>query len=132
MAKGKKTGGRDFTPGVVTNPHGRPPMPPELKAVRKLNRHEVEICLSKIIKMGDAEREFIILDPESSGMEKITARIVTEAIKCGDEKRLGFLFDRLVGKVQDKVEVTMPKPTVIQRRNGEVVELGSEMKENEE
>ena len=39
----KKTGGRNFVPGVVTNPNGRPKTPPELKALRRLTKAEFEL-----------------------------------------------------------------------------------------
>ncbi len=127
----KKPTGRPFKPGNPGGP-GRSPLPPELKAARKLNRSQVEITLSRIIQMNETEIEVLMLDPYATAMEKITARIVQEASKRGDHFRLDFLFNRLIGKVQDNIKLELPKPTVIKRMSGEVIELGTESRGDDE
>lgn len=49
---------------------------------------------------------------------------------CLDDRARQTFFDRLYGKVTDKVEVSMPKPFVIKRSDGTEVVLGAKL-ENE-
>ena len=111
---GKKTGGRDFMPGNsvgIGNSNAR--VPDDLKGVKKLNRASCERLLNTCIHLTSDELEQKLEDPSSSVLEKLVCKIVTEAIKFGDHQRCGFLLDRLIGKVTDKVEVGITSRKVI-------------------
>jgi hypothetical protein len=56
VAKGKKTGGRDFLPGQSGNPGGREPMTEGERLVRKLTKAQFKE-VAEIIAMG-ATRPF--------------------------------------------------------------------------
>lgn len=105
MATGVKTGGKDFSPGESGNPDGRPPLPEDLKAARKLNKTELERILNEYIHMSLTEIQRRAGHPETSALEVLVAKVLAEGIKRGDEKRLGFLLDRLVGPVKRSVSV---------------------------
>lgn len=103
MANGEKTGGRDFQPGQSGNPNGRPRLPEDLKAARRLNKVELDRILNEYLHMSLNEIKERASNPDTPALEVMVAKVVAEAIKRGDEKRLGFILDRLVGPVKTKV-----------------------------
>jgi hypothetical protein len=113
MALGKKTGGRDFKPGVVTNPNGRPKLPEELKAARALNKQELERLLNEYLSMPIQEIKAKASDPTTPSLHVIVAKIVAEAISKGDQQRLGFLLDRLIGPVPKSLDVKSEEGLVL-------------------
>lgn len=98
MAKGKKTGGRDFKKGHKGGP-GKPPVPPDLRAARDLTRLEFERTANKYLFMKKLDFQKAINDPEIPMFELMMANIVFKATTEGDERRLEFLCSRLIGKV---------------------------------
>jgi hypothetical protein len=130
--KGRKTGGRDFRPGESGNPRGRPKMPKEVKAIRKLSQESVELLLNKYLSMKFKDLKELIETQESDSADMLVATVIYKGITKGDHYRLDFLLNRLIGKVTDKVEVKVPRATVIHRPNGEQVELGARFDEDEQ
>lgn len=94
-----------FEPGKSGNPGGRPTLPEDIKAARKLNKVELERILNEYVHMSLAEIQRRASNPQTSALEVLVAKILAEGIKRGDEKRLGFLLDRLVGPVKRQVTV---------------------------
>jgi len=105
---------------------GRPEVPPELKAARKLTRPQVEAVFNKYLYCTLVDLEKTLVDAETHFLDRIVISIGMRAFKEGDQAALGFFLDRLVGKVKDKIEVTVPTPFVIRRPSGETLELGME------
>jgi len=106
MAKGFKTGGRDFVKGVVTNPNGRPKVSSQLKEIKQLNATRLAELLNEFINM---DKEALIAkskDPSTTVFELIICSILKNAYDKGDQQRINFILDRLVGKVKDQVEHT--------------------------
>lgn len=129
MAKGKKTGGKDFTKGDLRA--GRPRTSDEHKLLRKLTRAEMEATLNRYILLPIDKLQSVIEDRTLPVLDHWVCRILLMGIKEGDDKRLTFMFDRLIGKVKDNIEHTFIKPTIIERLDGSTVELGTEIKEIE-
>lgn len=102
MAKGFKTGGKNFKPGQSGNPKGCPKIPEEIKEARKLNKLKVEELLNKFLTWPIDELIKFASNKESPVLELLIARILLEGIKRGDQTRLEFLFQRLVGKVKEE------------------------------
>ncbi len=98
MAKGKKTGGKNFQPGVVTNPEGRPKIPEELKEVRRMTRSEVELRILELWQKPEPEIKAILDDPKTSLRDKMIMRVMLRAIAKGDHAGLGFIMDTTFGK----------------------------------
>src|SRR5436190_23027195 len=98
MAKGKKTGGRDFEPGQSGNPDGRASLPEDLKRARSINRIEFERILNEYLNFRIEELESKLSDPSTRAIELIIAKVILENIKRGDPARMTFLFERLVGR----------------------------------
>ncbi len=105
MANGFKSGGRDFSPGESGNPNGRPALPEDLNDARRLNKSELERILNESIHLTAEELGARIKAPTTTSLELIVLKIIAAAVNRGDERRLGFLLDRLVGPVPKKVQL---------------------------
>lgn len=101
MAKNMKTGGRDFQPG---NP-GRPPLPSDVKEIRRLNTVEFERLANKYLYMSADEAEVRMKDKSLPLVELMIASVIHQAIARGDQLRLNFVLDRLIGRVPVKIQV---------------------------
>ena len=99
MAKGRKTGGKNFMPGVVTNPNGRPRLPEDIKTIRELTQAEFTRVSNKYLQMSSEEIEAIVKEPSTPMLELMVASIISKAVIYGDQNRLNLLLDRLIGKV---------------------------------
>lgn len=132
MAIGKKSGGRDFQPGQSGNPAGRTPLPPELKETRRLNKTEFETLVNKYLWASFAQIEAASEDATLPAIERYVVSIIAKGIKTGDWGGCEWIAQRLIGKVQDRVEVTTPKPFVIAKRDGSTLELGAKVDSDDE
>ncbi len=105
MAKGKKTGGRNFVPGVVTNPNGRPKIPPEVKTLRKLTTESLAE-IGDLILQGDKPRLHEIANSLTEPAIRVAyAKATINAMVKGDLSTLELILNRVVGKVKDKVDL---------------------------
>jgi hypothetical protein len=107
MAKGFKTGGKNFKRGVVTNPNGRPKLPPELKAARALGRELVELRVFELKRKTEAELRKIMGDPETSIEDKLIISVMFKGVHQGDFNCLGFITDFIFGKRADNMKMDL-------------------------
>ena len=105
MAKGKKTGGRNWALGQSGNPVGTPVVPDDLKAARKLNRIELERVLNRYIYMTKAEIVRAAQSEDTPAMELMIASLISKGTNEGDPKRLGFIFEYLGFVVTKKIDM---------------------------
>lgn len=105
MARGKKTGGRDFQPGQSGNPAGGPKTPEDLKEARKLTKLEFERIVNQYLFEKEIDLQELRTRPGTRMIDLLIASIMDKALVHGDDRRLTFLLDRLIGKVKDHVEV---------------------------
>lgn len=105
---------------------GRPKKPEEVRQAEKVSKNEVMLCLSKFMRLSQSELLTISEDPTRPAMEVWIAKVCTLGIEKGDQFRLDFIFNRLIGKVTDKIEHAFPKPTIIERLDGSQTVLGLE------
>lgn len=127
MADRDKSG--RFLPGVVTNVKGRPKQSIELEVMKELSRDFVEIKIIEFLRKSFFELTEILQDYEKESIDHMLAAIILAGIRHGSYAHLNFLFDRVIGQVQKKVEPKVPKPFIIEGLNGERIELG--MKEGD-
>lgn len=130
MAKGRKTGGKDFVPGDERA--GRPRLPDDVKAVKKLTTTEFQRILNQYLWLDEESLRAAMKDPSCTMLEKMVASVMVKGITLGDPARMEILVTRLIGKVTDKVEVKTPVPFVITRRDGSAVELGAKLEEGDD
>ena len=96
MAKGEKTGGRDFPPGVSGNPAGRPPVSAELLTARLLTHAEVRRIANELLEKSKEELAEILKDRRTPARVAIFARLIKSAMWSADPRRVAFLLDRIV------------------------------------
>lgn len=105
MASGFKTGGRDFKPGQSGNPAGRAKLPEDIKEARGLNKIQFERMLNRYLAMSAPEIKTIAESPKTPALDLIVAKVIYEAIKKGDDKRLDFMLNRLIGPVKQILQI---------------------------
>lgn len=91
----------EFKPGKSGNPSGRPKLPKDIVEARNMNRIELERLINKFINMPREELAAYAQKQGATAIEMMIASIVSKAILKGDNKRLDFLLNRLVGKVPE-------------------------------
>lgn len=77
-------------------------MPFEVLQARKYNRLEVENLLSKYMRMTPNELKEVHESPYTPAMDLIIVNVIVKAAQNGDQFRMMFLLDRIIGKVPDK------------------------------
>jgi hypothetical protein len=108
MAKGRKTGGRNWQKGETGNPKGAPKTPEDVKALRRLNGPEFDRVANKFLFLTKAEIVRILNDAATPSLELIVASVIHKAIIEGDAKRLEYLLMRVIGKVAQPIQHAGP------------------------
>lgn len=80
-------------------------LPPELKDARLENANKVESILYKYMGANVESLQLAMKDPATPSIELIVIKIITEAIRTGDNQRLEFLLQRTIGKITDKLDI---------------------------
>ncbi len=95
-----------FEPGKSGNPNGRPPMPKDVKEARQLTQRELEISLQKYLLMTPEQLKKAKQDPETTMIDHLIISVMTHGVNKGDQNRVDFLMNRLVGKIKQQVEMS--------------------------
>ena len=98
MAKGKKTGGRDFKKGEG----GRKPLPADIKAARNLSYEEMCRSVIEVRNLTPEQVKKIDLDKETLGK-----RAILNAFVKLDYKGIKEYEDRLWGKAKETVDLDL-------------------------
>lgn len=135
MAKGNKNPNpaTRFKPGVSGNPNGAPPLDPKLKHVKKLTLEEFELMAKTLMTASEEELEMIAADKSQPYIKRIVVQILKRAHCDGAVGTLDILLNRVFGKVKDKIEHTIMRPSILVRQDGsEVVFTNAPVKKLEE
>lgn len=116
-----------FKKGQSGNPGGKPKLPEDIKKARTLNQLELERVCNRQLYMTRLELAAVARDPGSTMLELTVASILGKAMEKGDQQRIEWIAMRLIGRVQDRIEVTTPTPYVIHRSDGSTLELGAKV-----
>ena len=116
--------------GPSFNPNGPLPVGDAQKAVRKLTRLEFEMIGNKFLKMTteDMERAFAN-KAKMPVIEVCIMSILYHAIKEGDQKRLDWITDRLIGSPVRKYAIVVTdeeedqSSTPVQMSNQERIDM---------
>jgi len=101
MAKKIQGGGR-FKEGNPGGP-GRPQIPPEVKALRKITNEFLQE-VGDLILLGDKQRlSEIAASLTEPAIKVIYAKAAVNAMTKGDVASLELILNRVVGKVKDNV-----------------------------
>jgi hypothetical protein len=101
MAKGMKTGGRNFGPG---HKGGRPKTPADVKRARKLTSIAFTRLCNRFLGMTRFDLAKAVNDQGATALELLVASIVHSAVSEADERKATFLLERMIGKVTDRIE----------------------------
>lgn len=107
VAKGKKTGGRDFKKGQSGNPRGPKPVPLEDRMKLRLSHAQFVLTANKYLFSTKEEIRSILNDPNTLALDLAVVSLIHEAIK-GDGRMLELLLSRLIGKVTQPIEHSGP------------------------
>lgn len=115
MAVGKKTGGRDFAPGLATPGPGRPRALREMCGYPDFNRDDLAKITTRLLSMTRGELDLHLGRRTTPNIELVLGAIILRAIEAGDHLRAGFVFHRLLGLGQrralSKPEQAKNQPT---------------------
>lgn len=125
-SKRKKAGGKDFQPGQSGNPAGRPPLPPDLKAARELNKLEMTRIVNDVLFKSVAELELLLENSSIPASQAMVISLILTQIKMGCPTRAEAIWSRLLGRIPAADESDGAKPLVIVRMDGGQIILGHE------
>lgn len=128
MAKGKKTGGRDWKKGgYQPKNRGRPNVPADLREATKLTKANLEGMLNKYLWMPRSRIESVLQkDTNLPMIEYMIANIVTRAAVHGDTKRLDFILNRIIGKVKEEIDINTYSKQLETLTEDDFIELGKD------
>lgn len=132
MAKGFKTGGRDFKPGQSGNPNGAKPLPPEVRQFRNAAKkdvieefkylwslpiEELKSIAGRFVYKSQKEEgdddgqgggEWVYKPGEAGEVPIIRvaiAKALLKAAQTGDIHSLNQILDRVIGKVKEELDL---------------------------
>lgn len=118
-----------FKKGQSGNPKGRPKVSPDIKSWRAANPGIDEIILELVSDPDNLDEQLI---NGKTAWHRLVARVILEGIEKGCERKMEALAQRVYGKVKDKIEVELPKPTIIERLDGSEFEMGAKLEDEDE
>ena len=84
-------------------------------------------AISQLISQGEIKGKLNEITFIHSLSKLPAARVVIAGIKGGDTNRLNFMFENTYGKLTERKEIVLPKPTIIERLDGSQMLLGAEI-----
>lgn len=120
-----------FQKGQTGNPKGTI-LPKDLAQAKTLNKRMTLEIFNKCIFMTLEQLNMRLKDPTTCAIELAICRVLVKAIELGDDRRINFLLDRLVGKVTEKVELQLPKPKIIKLVGEDAAVMIGRMREDDE
>lgn len=102
-----------FKPGNPGGP-GRPVIPEVLKRVNLLTQIQVAEVGTTVLERNIKELQQIISDPNSTGLQVMTASVAAKIISTGDADAYNRFLDRIIGKSVERIrfEGEMPHESV--------------------
>lgn len=91
MAKGKKTGGRNFQPGQSGNPIGRPALSDEVRAIRLADSSTLIQLINSLLFSSLSALDMREADKSATIIERMLIAIVKKTLVTGDSKPLEFI-----------------------------------------
>jgi hypothetical protein len=106
MAKGRKTGGRDFLPANTANLNGRPKTPEEIKLLQNYTKSEINRVFHALIN-GDTSQCFQVKhNPQSTILEQGIAKVLESFALYGDVNKFNALAAHCGLAVSKTAELT--------------------------
>jgi hypothetical protein len=112
MARGKKTGGKNFEKGHP-GMGGRPKLNPEVKELRQLDRADLEKCIRDALQLTEIQIKEKLDNPETQSKERLALRIILKGIGKGDQQVMDFCANFIFGEKPKKIEVDNRNPPTL-------------------
>ena len=125
---------KPIRPGEVRNPHGGPKIPEDIKRARLLNTNTIARLYNELIHLSVPAIKERKTRPDLSVLEIWVLNVMSKGANDGNPVTLEMIISRIAGKITDKVEVALPKPTTVRLLNNEgTIVMGyPESKEDED
>jgi hypothetical protein len=98
-----------YKKGQSGNPNGAPKgqriITKELKQAQSLNRADFIECLNKYIKFTKEQIIEALNNKLTPALDLVVLSVLSTSIKHGDERKLAFVLDYLIGKNPDKLQI---------------------------
>lgn len=105
---------------------GRKKLPADLKAANTLTKSKLEGLLNLHLWMTERQLAKVVDDPRSPMISRAIASIITKAIENGDDRRLTFILDRLIGKPKEEIDITAYMVGLKKMTTIDVVDMGAQ------
>lgn len=116
------TGKGGFKKGNPGGP-GRPRVTPEELAQTRLTSTRFKAALRKYLNLSMPEIMALLKDPTTKSLDLMILSVLARAIKDGDEKRLGWILEKLFGRSKEQIDVNLTqskKVVVIPSNNRQI------------
>ena len=87
--------------GQSGNPKGKPPIPEDVKAARKLTAVEFERICANLFNMSSRRLSEVAKDPSTPVLTALIARILEKGLHESSRVELNYFIERFLGKVPD-------------------------------
>ena len=105
---------------------GRKKLPRDLAVATSLTKAKLEGLLNLHLWMTEKELEKVVKDAKTPMISKAIASIISEAIENGDDRRLTFILDRLIGKPKEEIDITAYMVGLKKMTTVDVIDMGAE------
>ena len=128
ITAGRKTGGRNFTSENQPHPSKRTGgrIPNDLKKANALTKERLDGLLNKHLWLTKDQAIDLINDPTTPMIELLIASIVDKALIHGDDRRMSFILDRLIGKVKETIDINSYMSNLQKLTESQVIDLGKD------
>lgn len=92
--------------GQSGNPKGRPPIPEDVRAARKLTQVEFERICANLFNTSTKRLGEICRDPQTPVLTALIARILEKGIAESSRVELNYFIERFLGKVAENHNIT--------------------------
>ena len=113
--KGNHSQLKKWKKGQSGNPSGSKKLPEDLKEAKsKYSKQVIKALLAQCLDKKVTELEEILKDKNNKVIDHLIGRIALLGIVKGDQARLSFILDRMIGKVTEEQEVKIIEPFIIE------------------
>jgi len=105
---------------------GRKKLPRDLAVANSLTKAKLEGLLNLHLWMTEKELNKVVKDAKTPMISKAIASIIAKAIENGDDRRLTFILDRLIGKPKEEIDITAYMVGLKKMTTIDVIDMGAE------